>query len=33
MLAELDVPQDAALRVAAVSAAGQVTLAAIPAGG
>lgn len=33
MLAELQVPQAAALRVAAASAAGQVTLAAIPAGG
>ena len=33
ILAELDVPQDAALRVAAAVAAGQVTLAAIPAGG
>jgi hypothetical protein len=33
MMAEVEVPQDAALRVAAATAAGQVTLAAIPAGG
>lgn len=32
MLVELEVRQDAVLRVAAASAAGQVTLAAIPAG-
>ena len=33
MLADLEVPQATALRVAAASAAGQVTLAAIPADG